>query len=143
MISPSPITLSMARDLCLKLVEIKSLTAANLTESMIILIQAGREIVAQGQKYPGLPLLRLAGSVTSLQIEKVRLGTTDSVVKHLRQNAGLYCQAAAALPMDKVKIIIPLVHPLILKLLETNSLSFHNLGPFLQEICASLGQLGL
>ncbi|MDR1085791.1 MAG: hypothetical protein LBP22_13300 [Deltaproteobacteria bacterium] len=136
-----PVALTVARDLSLKMLERRSLSAGNLAEALKTLYQTGQEVVQKSSACPGLPLLRLAASVTLAQIEKDRLGKAEAVTESLKINAEFILNAISTVPPTKAKIILPHVQALILKMLETNALSSANLSSMIEELTGAMAAL--
>ncbi|MDR1578652.1 MAG: hypothetical protein LBT86_10595 [Deltaproteobacteria bacterium] len=138
MTKPSVI-LALARDLCLKLLDRRNLSAANLPQALIDLAETGQEIVDAGP--PGWPLLRLAGTLTVCQIDRGWIGNVAAVQERLKQNAQLTRKAIAHQSPEKAKELLQLTVSLAIKLIETNGVSSGNWEPTFLEIAKTLERL--
>ncbi|MDR2422613.1 MAG: hypothetical protein LBE01_04470 [Deltaproteobacteria bacterium] len=136
-----PVVLALARDLCLKLIEKRGLSASHLSKALSDLAAVGQAIFAESESLPGVPLLRLAGALTACQIDKGWIGKTASVAENLAQNARVIIAAARPLPPARAKEILSLALSLIIKLVETTGVSSATMEGVFQEIVASLRDL--
>ncbi|MDR2141947.1 MAG: hypothetical protein LBR11_09210 [Deltaproteobacteria bacterium] len=139
--SASPLALALARDLSLKLLERRAISATTLPEALSALAATGQSALLQSPPIPGLPILRLAGTLTATQIERGWLGRTAAVAESLSQNAQLLKEIASKLPPDRAKEILSLTLSLIVKLMETNGVSPSGWPAIFEELALTLGRL--
>ncbi|MDR1607944.1 MAG: hypothetical protein LBT38_06005 [Deltaproteobacteria bacterium] len=138
---PQPsIIASLARDLSLKLIDRRNLSTANLPQALIELAETGQEIV-RASKIKGLPLLRLAGSLTLSQIDRGWLGHLQAIKERLKLNALLLEKIAQEAGPEKAKQTLQLTISVTIKLMETNGVSSSNWEEAFWAIARAFSQI--
>jgi hypothetical protein len=116
-------------------------SAASLPEALRELAAAGKAIVETEPVIPGLPLLRLAGTLTAGQIDKGWIGKPSACAEKLADSARMVKLAAELLGPDKAKAALPLALSLLLKLIDTNGANPANLEAVFLDLAKTFGEL--
>ena len=118
-----PAAVNLARDLCLRLIEHRTIAPENLPGALSFLARAAENLMAAEAGGPeGLYPARLARDLTLKLIERNLVGTVEGAAESLAENWRLVRLAAEGLPPASAPAALGAARDLALKLLETGRL---------------------
>ncbi|MDR1165449.1 MAG: hypothetical protein LBO66_06175 [Deltaproteobacteria bacterium] len=116
------LALGVSQDLCRKLLEKRFLSARDAPAALELLGRAGLRIL-RAYPAPGFPCLRLAASLTGRLVERGRLSSVEAASRNLAENAAALHILAGPLPPESKRPLAQTAVDLVLKMLETVTLS--------------------
>ncbi len=131
--------INLARDLCLKLIERRSLSPEQLAASLSLLSAAARNLFAEIEDGDGLWLVRLGRDFTLKMIERGQIANAQAAALALVENTRLAAETAAELPPPARIAAVGAARDLALKMAETGRLSRSGLGDLFKEIARAAG----
>jgi hypothetical protein len=118
-----PAAVTLARDICLRLIEHRALAPEQLPGALGSLARAAENLMAAEAGGPdGLYPARLARDMTLKLIERNLVGTAEGAAESLAENWRLVRRAAEGLPPDLAPAALGAARDLALKFLETGRL---------------------
>jgi hypothetical protein len=116
------LSLSVANSLVLRLLEKRFLTHESAPEALTFFCEKCLSLLLT-IKPVGYPCLKMAGDITGRLIEAGRLSNKDAVARHLEDHMLTLELIAATLPPEHKKEILKVSSDMVLKMLETVTLS--------------------
>jgi hypothetical protein len=134
------LALKAAEDLALRLLE-RRVTSPGKVPGLVD--RLGRHCLAllEGDPVPRLPYLRHAASLTGRLIERGSLSEPGAICQDLDENMAALKEIAASAPDGRAKEVLASTVSLVMKMLETKSLSASSVPETLRAVAASVGSL--
>ena len=118
-----PAAVNLARDICLRLIERRTISPEQLPGALGFLARAAENLMAAETGGPeGLYAARLARDITLKLIERNLVGTAPAAAESLAENWRLVRRAAEGLPPASAPVALAAAKDLALKFLETGRL---------------------
>lgn len=130
--------INMARDICLKLVERRTLAPDQLTAAMSLLTTSAQNMFREIDDPHGLYLMRLARDFTVKLIERNLINNVQAAAAALSENGRMVAEVAARLDPRLAPAALNSARDLALKLLETGRLSLASLPAMFEELARSV-----
>ncbi len=132
------VCINLSRDICLKLVERRSLAPEQLTGAMGLLTTAAENLFKEIDDGGGLYLVRLARDFTLKLIECNLVASVQTAAAALGETGRLAAEVAAQLDRRLAPVALNTARDLTLKLLETGRLSRTSLPATFAELARSV-----
>jgi|GEM_PF-2627410 len=130
--------INMSRDICLKLVERRSLAPNQLTAAMSLLTTSAQNMFREIDDPNGLYLMRLARDFTIKLIERNLINNVQAAAAALGENGRMAAEVSARLDPRLAPAALNTARDLALKLLETGRLSLASLPALFEEVARSV-----
>ena len=129
---------NLAKDLCLKMIEHRSLGPDNLASALKLLNHCAQNLFLEINDDDGPYILRLARDFTLKSIERKQVSAPEDVAVLLNQNAHLLFNLAQKFSKEDLELKFQVARDLSLKLLETGRLGFKDLPEMLEDLLGAL-----
>lgn len=130
--------INMSRDICLKLVERRTLAPDQLTAAMSLLTTSAQNMFREINDPNGLYLMRLARDFTIKLIERNLISSAQAAAAALGENGRMAAEVSARLDPQLAPAAMNIARDLALKLLETGRLSLASLPAMFEELARSV-----
>lgn len=130
--------INMSRDICLKLVERRTLAPDQLTAAMSLLTTSAQNMFREIDDPNGLYLMRLARDFTIKLIERNLIGNVQAAAAALGENGRMAAEVSARLDPRLAPAALNSARDLALKLLETGRLSLASLPAMFEELAQAI-----
>lgn len=130
--------INMSRDICLKLVERRTLAPDQLTAAMSLLTTSAQNMFREIDDPNGLYLMRLARDFTVKLIERNLISNVQAASASLGENGRMAAEVSARLDPRLAPAALNTARDLTLKLLETGRLSLASLPALFEEVARSV-----
>ena len=132
--------INIARDLCLKLIERRTIAPEQLSGCLAFLTVAVENLFQEIDDGDGLWLVRLARDLTLKMIERNLAASPQAVAEALAHNGAMVAAVAGSLEPKAAPAALNAARDLCLKLLETGRLNRSALPELFAELAQSVGQ---
>ncbi|MDR0881143.1 MAG: hypothetical protein LBP55_01160 [Candidatus Adiutrix sp.] len=126
--------INLSRDICLRLVERRSLAPEQLTEAMNFLTVSAENLFHDLGAPKGLYLVRLARDFTLKLIERNLIGNVQAAASSLVEYGQMAADISAQLDPALAQVALNTARDLTLKLLETGRLSRPSLPALFEKL---------
>lgn len=130
--------INMSRDICLKLVERRTLAPDQLTSAMGLLTTAAQDMFREINDPNGLYLMRLARDFTVKLIERNLISNVQAAAAALGENGRMAAEVSARLDPQLAPAALNTARDLALKLLETGRLSLASLPAMFEQLARAV-----
>lgn len=133
--------INIARDLCMKLIERRTISPDQLPAALAFLTVAAENLFREANDGGGLWLVRLARDLTLKIVERNLASSLQSVAETLAENGRMVASVAAGLDQAAAPAALNAARDLCLKLLETGRLTRSALPGLFAELAQSAAGL--